>query len=160
MINPFYPSDFLEVLKKLSYNWTEIIKYIEISTKDDWYYVPGENIIWNLAPLYPTCSLLDLTKYFDFNSKKILSVYFTMHDTLDVGLSLNIVDKNKALKRKSAAAFADYLGPTLKMDNIGSGISIRSILHFSQEIFTEKEQSAKCWNYPKKAYKDYNECDE
>ena len=78
MINPFYPSDFLEVLKKLSYNWTEIIKYIEISTKDDWYYVPGENITWNLAPLYPTCQLLDLTNYFDFNSKKILSVYFSL----------------------------------------------------------------------------------
>ena len=111
-------------------------------------------------PIYPNCQLMDLTDYFELNASSLLSVSFVMQNTSNVGLSLNILNKNRVSKRKLASAMVDYLGPTMRIEDISSGTTVRIILHCTQEIFSEKDENAKCKNYPNKFFKDYKECDQ
>ena len=52
-----------------------------------------------------------------------------------------------------------YNGPSLAIKDPRER-EIRAIVKMSQEIHSDKDEDARCTNYPNEHYEDYNECDE
>ena len=60
----------LEILTKVSYNWSAIIDEIwvyETNMEYDFYLINGSNINWSPIPQYPNCQVLDIKDYLDFD---------------------------------------------------------------------------------------------
>ena len=148
-----------ELLKDVSYDWSSIVANISlISNLDKDKSISGKAIKWSLVPLFPNCQSIDLLDYFEINSPFLVLFFF--HEFQDMGISLYIQERNRAVKRTLQSNLMAYSGPQVKINDMSVGQEIRVMIKISQEIDSEKDVRAKCKIYPNKIYKNFNECDE
>ena len=72
-------------------------------------YAPGEKMKtvlskdirmrWTRAIEFPSCHTIDIANYFDFNTAPPKQIFFYFNKVKNLGVSLYVVDKIKALKR-------------------------------------------------------------
>ena len=148
-----------ELLKDVSYDWSSIVANISlISNLDKDKSISGKAIKWSLVPLFPNCQSIDLLDYFEINSPFLVLFFF--HEFQDMGISLYIQERNRAVKRTLQSNLMAYSGPQVKINDMSVGQEIRVMIKISQEIDSEKDVRAKCKIYPNKIYENFNECDE
>ena len=94
-------SSFLDILQNVSFDWTKILRSIYMIYTDDTRpkLLLSTNISWMLAPEYPSCQTIDISKYFDLNIMPPMQIFFNFFKLKNMGVSLHILEKNKALKR-------------------------------------------------------------
>ena len=80
------------------------------------------------------------------------------HDNL--GISIYLEDKNKALKRPLKVSMLDYAGPDISNPDLSKPKLERVILRIFQSIDSELDMDKNCVNYPNETYSSYIECDE
>ena len=61
--------------------------------------VPSKDIRLTHVPEFPACKTIDIANYFDSNVASTKQIWFTFYRLKNLGVSLYVVDKNKALKR-------------------------------------------------------------
>ena len=61
--------------------------------------VRSKDIRWSPAPEYPSCQTIDIANYFDLNTYSPKQIMFGFNKMKNIGVSLHIVERNKALKR-------------------------------------------------------------
>ena len=117
-------------------------------------------MIWKLLPEYPACYSINLKDYFDMNTAvpKQIFISISRHDNL--GISIYLEDKNKALRRPLKASMLDYTGPDISNPDLTKPRSERVILRIFQSIDSEFDKDKNCVNYPNDTYSSYIECDE
>ena len=92
----------LETLRNTSFNWGSILDLIYVkSFESQLMSVSGKDIAWSLIPSgFPACQLIDLAKYFNLSKYSPQFVFFVLHKTENLGISLKIGDNMKTLLRK------------------------------------------------------------
>ena len=80
------------------------------------------------------------------------------HDNL--GISIYLEDKNKALKRPLKTSMLDYSGPDISNPDISKPRKEKVILRIFQSLDSELDKDKNCVNYPNEKYSSYVECDE
>ena len=153
---------FLEVLSKVSVNWKTIIQKIKVTTlNDEIHSISGGNLKWNNSvPLYPGgCHSFDLLDYFNLINAP-LKIKFVFSKTNDSAVTVYLQERNKGLTRRLLKSnLLSYSGPAESLD-LEKSIQFGEIVSLSQSIFSEKDTSKKCRNYPNEEYESYRECDE
>ena len=85
----------------MSFDWRKIVEEVSfLSWEENWIKIPGENLSWYHHDLFPGCQNLNLSQ-FDLNilrPKQILVDFFKVHN---LGVSLLLEDKRKALRKRS-----------------------------------------------------------
>ena len=61
--------------------------------------VRSKDIRWSPLSEFPSCQTIDITSYFDFNTASPTQIYFIFNNVENLGVSLNVVERNKILKR-------------------------------------------------------------
>ena len=153
----------LDVLSNVSFNFKDILKQVEVYTKDRTKYnVTGKDIKWSLLPSgFPTCQAVDLTKSFDLKMQTPMLISFKFFPRKNLGVSLNIEDKGTSLlKRRLRSQRHDYVGSAVEIDRLASGAYKRFHLKISQTINLEIDSGIQCINYPIREYLNYRNCDE
>ena len=142
------------------HDWSSIIANVSLISNVDNYdkNVSGKAIKWSLVPLFPNCQSIDLLDYFEIISP--FQVFFNFREFQDMGISLYIQERNRAVKRSLESNMMAYSGTAVKINDLGVGQEIRAILKISQEIDSEEDERAKCTIYPNKNYESFNECDQ
>ena len=74
--------------------------------------------------------------------------------------SLFVEEKVKNLKRTLKSAKSNYIGPSLKIYSFDQPRKISVLLKFSQTIYSERDISKPCRNYPYERFENYSHCDE
>ena len=151
------------ILQKVSYNWTNIIANVEIYTdhfKD--HLILSQGLNWSPVFQYPLCQTLNIEKYFDLNKYTPKEIMFNLEGFENLGVTLNIVEKNKILTRTLKTNFLAYEGPSLEIFDLfeENHTQIEVIFKMSQVIKTEKDPESQCKNYPHENYLNYNDCDQ
>ena len=117
---------------------------------------------WTPVFQYPLCQTLNLNEYFDLNeyTPKELQIFFGSVE--NVGITLNLIEKNKVATRTLLNNYLLYTGPIIEISNLSNdnGRQIELIVQLSQDIKNERDEDAKCRNYPHKNYLTYNDCDQ
>ena len=158
------PTDIFltEMLKNVSFNWSNLIDYIWVYGTDienDSHYISGSNINWNLITQYPNCQILDFLDYFDFHfTPKRLEIY--IGDNLNVEILMYVEDRRKVVNRTLESNMLAYVGPTLKIEDSDKGQEVRAIMSLSQQINIKEDKNSKCTNYPNEIYQSYKDCDQ
>ena len=144
----------------MSYDWSSIIANISLISNFANYdtNVSGKAIKWSLVPLFPNCQSIDLLDYFEIRSP--FQVFFNFREFQDMGISLYIQERNRAVKRTLESNMMAYSGSAVKINDLKVGQEIRAILKITQEINSEEDERANCTIYPNKHYESFNECDE
>ena len=89
-----------EILQNISFDWTKILRSISVyDTHEKVTTVFSSDMSWGLAPEYPTCQTIDISKYFDFHKAAPRQIYFKFFRARYLGIELHIGDKGKALRR-------------------------------------------------------------
>ena len=91
----------LDILQTISFDWTKILRSIEMIYTDGTRskVLLSTNISWILVPEYPSCHTIDISKYFDLETLPPMQIFFSFNKLENMGVSLHILEKNKALKR-------------------------------------------------------------
>ena len=150
---------FLDIIGNITYDWSNIIHKIGIwSSKGEWHII--DKMVWKLLPEFPACASIHLVNYFDKKTvvPKQIFIHISRHD--NVGISIYLEDKNKALKRPLKASMLDYTGPDISNPDLTKPRKERVILRIFQFIDSELDKDKNCINYPNETYSSYVECDE
>lgn len=147
----------------MSYNWSNIITNIEIYTdyfKD--HLILDQDLNWSPVFQFPLCQTLNIEKYFDLNQYTPKEIDFNLKEVENVGVSLQIVEKNKVLTRTLQNNFLAYEGPSIEIFDLfeENHTQIEVIFKMSQVIKTDKDPESQCKNYPHGNYLNYNDCDQ
>ena len=128
---------FIEILSRVSLNWSDIVDKITIydTDKND-YQVRGKDIKWSLIPSeYPNCQLL---KYSDLNFNMGTPEFLTFafkNEYKDIGISLKLMDINKVLRKRSLRSqVGDYIGPPIVLEDLSIKASKRFYLTIKQRV--------------------------
>ena len=160
--NRFY-TFFIEILQKVSYNWSQIITEIWVYTPDmEDHSKFGPDLNWTTVFQFPHCQTINLGHYFDFDKYAPKEVQFILGDIENLGVTLNIIETNKVSLRSLRNNYLSYAGPSLEISDliVESGKEIEIIVKLSQILNTEKDENSQCKNYPYKNYLTYNDCDQ
>ena len=105
--------------------------------------------------------MVDITQFFDLKEKAIISLEFQLNSIKNVGISMMIEDKNKALlKRLMNSQRVAYDGPNIEVENLTKPLNLRYLVTLSQTIDLEMDSGANCRIYPNREFSSYHECDE
>lgn len=151
------------MLSKVSFNWKDILKEVNLWTIDtNKFIVSGNDIKWSLLPSgYPTCQTIDLTESFDLKMQTPMLIAFRFFPRKNLGVSLQIEDRKRSLmKRRLRSQGHDYDGPAVEIESLLSGLYKRFHLKITQTINLEIDSGIKCKNYPNKDFPSYRDCDE
>ena len=147
-------------MTNLSYDWNKIVEKVAIYTIDNEIInVSGENIRWSLAEQYPNCQPLDLWDYFDFKNDTPLLIYIFFKRVDNLGVTISIEDRQKAVSRTLKSNRLMYTGPSLSLSNLSAPIRHSSIISVSQLIDSELDADKNCKNYPFENFYSFKECD-
>ena len=153
----------LETLKNASFNWGSILDLIYVkSFESQLMSVSGKDIAWSLIPSgFPACQLIDLAQYFNLSKYSPQFVYFVLHKTENLGISLKIGDNMKTLKKRNLRSQSkDYEGPTIDLENLNETVAYRYFLTISQTKNLETYSDIECKNYPNADFLSFQACDE
>ena len=86
--------------------------------------VSGRNINWSLVPAgFPACQLINLVDLFDLKGTAPKFVTFKFQKRKNLGMSLRIEDKMKALKKRRLRKHTqDYDGPHIDLPNLNNPV--------------------------------------
>ena len=151
----------LEVLKNVSFNWNNIISEVHVYTTNKTVYaIDGENMTWSLTQQYPSCQMLDMTEYFDFEEYTPLQIFIYLSKLDKIGVSVFFEETNKALSRRLKTNMLSYQGPTFQNNDLSNPIDLQGIVKISQNVDSEEEENKKCKNYPFNNSVNFKDCDE
>ena len=126
-----------------------LVDEVEISTiKEEYFTVSGKDIKWQIAEQYPACQSLDLFDYFDIEKYKPWIVKFKFLKTDNLGVSLMLEERNKAVSRSLYSNRLSYSGPPLDMKNLSQATFHSSVHRISQRLDSELDNNVNCVNYP------------
>ena len=97
------------------------------------------------------------------NLKKLTPLEVQFHiGAKEFAVSVTIVEINKILKRTFLSNLLSYGGPSLSIDNAAKecGRQTHIIIQMDQKIKSERDNLAKCMNYPNERFLNYNDCDQ
>ena len=77
-----------------------------------------------------------------------------------MGVEIHIEDKNIVSSRTIKKNLLSYIGPTVKLENLGKPRLVKFMVEFSQRIYLKKDRSKNCEEYPTIEYTSYKHCDE
>ena len=117
---------------------------------------------WGPVFQYPLCKTVNFTEHVDFDEITPVQLIMYLGDIENLGLTLNFIDKRKALTRTLLQTYLAYDGPSIAISDlmIESTRFIRIMLKMFQHIDTERNEESKCKNYPYENYLNYNDCDQ
>ena len=138
------------------------MNHIRVYTTDKIWFetVYGENITWSLTQQYPSCQLLDVTKYFDFQKHTPIQIFIHLSKLDNIGVSIFLEESNKALSRRLKTNMLSYQGPTFQNNDLSNPVDIQGIVKITQNINSEEEENKKCKNYPFNQSLTFKDCDE
>ena len=155
-------TNILEILKKVAFNWTNIITRIKLYTiNNKSFYTYGSNISKLLPTIqYPSCHIIDLINFFDMKTMTPLQIFFTCGRVENLGISIFVQERNKMLKRPLKVSRLNYVGPDLKNTFLEEPKKQKVILKMSQTIDSELDEDKNCRQYPSEGFETYGECDQ
>ena len=104
----------------------------------------------------------DFVDYFDLSGHNTpLQIFFHIAPIENLGISIHIEERNRALKKRPLKNnVLTYSGPLIRNPSLSSPRITRMMLKFEQFLFSDKDDSKNCKNYPHDEYSSYRECDE
>ena len=90
----------------------------------------------------------------DLNPEKITLEFKGLNQSDEVEIQL--IDRNQATSRPLLATNMRQRGDPIL---VRLGYFREYLLQFEQKSFQEEDETAHCWNYPTKGFKNYEECD-
>ena len=150
----------LEILTEISFDWSSIVKFIEVDTDSIKLKIKGEDMNWSFIPNFPACQTIDLNDYFDFNKNVPIYIKFNLNKIPNLGVQLKVDDKKKHLIRRTLESnMFDYDGIPLKIKNLNSGMFYRFSLDFFETFNLKSDSGKNCEDYPTKTFSSYKDCD-
>ena len=120
----------------------------------------SEDITWERIPQFPACQILDVMEYFqEYKDENILQIFIYLNQVQDVGVSIFFEEKNKVLSRRLKTNMLSYDGPSFQYNDLSLPKYKEGILHFQQNIYSEKEENKHCKNYPFNGSANFGDCD-
>ena len=150
---------YVDIIGNITYDWSNIIHKLEIWSSQEKYHTIN-HFIWKLLPEFPSCYSLNLTNYFDMKNVVPKQIFISVLRHNNLGISIYLEDKNKALKRPLKVSMLDYAGPDISNPDLTKPRTERVILRIFQSIDSELDKDKNCVNYPNETYSSYFECDE
>ena len=150
-----------DVLSNVTFNWRHIVEEVSILSWDEkWIKLPGENLSWYHHDLFPGCQNLQLDQL-DLNILRPKQILVDFYKVDNLGVSLLLEDKRKALKKRSITSNRlDYDGPFMEIENLKQPKRQKFVLRIKQTINLETDPDKRCKNYPVGQFRSYRECDE
>ena len=97
--------------------------------------------------------MVDITQFFDLKEKAIISLEFQLNSIKNLGISMMIEDKNKALlKRLMNSQRVAYDGPNIEVENLTKPLNLRYLVTLSQTIDLEMDSGANCRIYQQRVF--------
>ena len=147
-------------MANLSYSWNTIVEKVTIITIENYIFnISGVNISWPIAEQYPNCQPLDLWDYFDFKNDTPLLIYIYFKRVENLGVTISIEDRQKAVSRTLKSNRLMYTGPSLSSLNLSAPIRHSSIISVSLLIDSELDPDKNCKNYPFENFGTFKDCD-
>ena len=152
---------FSEVLSDISFNWSNIVKSIDVTTTDSKNMVKeGKNMIWSLMPQYPACQTIDLNEYFDFKTNVPSYIEFNFNKISNLGVKIKIGDKRRSLTRRTLeSSYFDYEGVPIEIENLKSGVFYEYTIKLLETNSIKVGNGKSCVDYPTSKFSSFNHCD-
>lgn len=113
---------------------------------------------WSFLFSHPACKIIDISKQWNLRKNTPLFAWFRFKEIQNLGVSLKIVDRKKALiNRRLRSQSVEYTGYPLLFENLMEPKYVKIYLDMSQTIHLEMETGINCKNYLDSSYR---ECDE
>ena len=112
--------------------------------------------------MFPLILKTVLVDYFDISEENTpLQIFFHIAPIGNLGISIHIEEKNKALKKRPLKNnVLTYSGPLIRNPNLVTPRITRMMLKFEQFMFSDEDDSKNCKNYPYNGCSSYRDCDE
>ena len=116
----------------------------------------------NFYYLFPLILKTVLVDYFDISEENTpLQIFFHIAPIGNLGISIHIEERNKALKKRPLKNnVLTYSGPLIRNPNLVTPRITRMMLKFEQFMFSDEDDSKNCKNYPYNGCSSYRDCDE
>ena len=151
----------LELLSGVNFNWTGIVKYIEVTTIGKKFIsIEGTHVNWSFIPQFPACQSIDLNDYVDFKGDVPSYIEFYFNKIPNLGVELKSEDNRKALSRRTLESnFFDFEGISMEIKNLDAGDFYEFTLKLFETITPNLKSRTRCKNYPTEKYFHYSDCD-
>ena len=150
---------FTDILRNATLDYGSIVEEIGIMTiQNKRFTLKGSEMNWSLLFSHPSCKSIDISKYWNLRKNTPKFVWFRFKEKQNLGVSLKIEDKKKALiNRRLRSQSLEYTGYPLVFENLMEPKYLNIFLDMSQSIHLEMEKGINCKNYQNSSYR---ECDE
>ena len=82
------------------------------TTEKMWLQVFAENMTWSKFDQFPSCQILNISKYFNFQEHTPLQIFIRLAKLDNIGVSISFLETNKALlSRRLKSNSLAYDGP-------------------------------------------------
>ena len=110
---------YLDILNHVSFNWDKIIHRIDMYTTEKmWLQVFAENMTWSKIEQFPSCQILNISKYFNFQEHTPLQIFIRLSKLNNTGVSISFKETNKALLRYLKSNLLAYDGPAFVYEDL------------------------------------------
>ena len=157
----FIDIHFIDILKKVSFDWNDIIHKLEVfsAVTNRQPILNGTDLVLNSVPQFPNCMTIDIHEHF---SKMDVprQVFIRLKKVKNMGIDVYLLDKNLASKRTIKSELLAYTGPTLTNPDLEIvSKTERFILKITQSKDAEEDDSNGCVDYPNQRFETFGECD-